>query len=137
MRPDRALGICEEAVRLSSSDDVVARLWSDQEGATRFANDAITQNVARRSATLRVRVAFGQRRAEVTTNRFDREAQREAVARAEAIARWTPEDPEHLPPAGPAVYRDVPQGLPGTADTGPDERAEAVARAVAEVGEEL
>jgi predicted Zn-dependent protease len=127
----RALEICRDAVACSTSDDVYAGLLASREGATRFANGAITQAVAHREATLRVRVAFGRRRAEVEVHRFDRDSLREAVARAEAIARLTPEDAEHLPPVEPSAYRDVPQGLPATADTDPADRAAAVARAVA------
>jgi predicted Zn-dependent protease len=136
MDAERALAICRQAVGFSSSDDAVATIHEDREGSTRFANNAITQNVAQRKTSLRVRVAFGKHRGEVTVNRLDDEAIRQAVARAESIARVTPEDEEHLPPVEPATYRDLPAGLSATAETTPADRAAGVARAVAAMGDD-
>ncbi|MCA9488322.1 MAG: TldD/PmbA family protein [Myxococcales bacterium] len=136
MDTSTAVEICRKAVSVSESDDVVAVVQLDRDGATRFANSAITQNVASRNGTLRVQVAFGQRRGVATVNAFDDESIRQAVTRAEAIARLAPEDTEHLPPVEPAAYRQLPQRAASTAATDPARRAEGVASAIAAVGDD-
>jgi predicted Zn-dependent protease len=133
MDRDTALDICRKAVGFASTDDALAVLRERRSGSTRFSNNVITQNVAERRADLTVRVAFGKQRGEVTSNRFDEESLRAAVARAEAIARVAPEDEEHLPPAEPDTFRDLPGEDPGTAEIGPGQRAEGVGAALSTV----
>ncbi|MCB9697657.1 MAG: TldD/PmbA family protein [Alphaproteobacteria bacterium] len=136
MDTSAAIEICRKAVAASESDDVLAVAQVDQDGSTRFANNAITQNVASRSGKLRVQVAFGRRRGVATVTGFDDASVRQAVARAEAIARLAPEDTEHLPPVEPARYRALPQGAASTAAADPARRADGVARAIAAIGDE-
>lgn len=134
MGPDEALGVCRRVVALAGTADVTARLTMVDEGATRFANSAITQNGARRAAALAVEVAFGQRRGEARIDRFDDEALREVVARATAIARLSPEDPEHLPPVAAGRYRELPGAAPASAAAGPMERALPIGAALRGLG---
>lgn len=135
MDASSTIEICRKAVAASTSDDVVATVQVDHDGSTRFANNAITQNVASRGGRLRVQVAFGQRRGEASVTGFDDESVRQAVARAEAIARLAPEDHEHLPPVEPSVYRALPLAVPSTFAADPARRADGVARAIAAVGD--
>jgi predicted Zn-dependent protease len=134
MDREQAMEIARKTVRLSRSNDVVAKIIDWKQGATRFANNVITQNVSEQRAWLTIRVAFGKRRGEVVVNRFDDETLAEAVKRAEAIAEVTPEDEEHLPPVGPGIYPEVPAGDPETAGVEPEDRAGAVARAISVAG---
>ncbi|MHC4471588.1 MAG: TldD/PmbA family protein [Planctomycetota bacterium] len=127
----QAMEVVRKAVSLSKSDDVVARLSEWSQGATRFANNVITQNVSDRRARLTVRVAFGKRRGEVVVNRFDDTTLADAVKRAEAIAEVTPEDDEHLPPVEPSEYAEVPAGDEATIELDPASRAEAVGGGIA------
>src|SRR5262249_33709588 len=70
---------------------------------TRFANNAIHQNVAEASAELRIRVVAGKRVAAVWTNRLDADGIAEAAGRASELARIAPENPRWagLPAAQP------------------------------------
>ncbi len=134
MDRERSLDICRKAVGFATGDDVVATLSASRLGSTRYSGNAITQNVAERRGSLTVRVAFGKQKGEVNVNRFDDDALRDAVARAEGIAKVTPEDEEHLPPIDPCDYRALPDGDADTIDLTPEARAEGVATIIDRVG---
>ena len=78
--------------------------------ATRFGENAITQNIGSASEQVAVTIAHGARRGSASTNKLDRDALAEMVARADAIARHAPEDPEHVPLPGPQEYLAMPPG---------------------------
>ena len=108
---------------------------AEQQALTRFANNAIHQNVAERSTHLSVRAAIDGRTARATTNRLDPDSIRAVVEQAVAITRLTEPDPD-LPPlagpeaaAGPAIQRY----FEATAHATPEERALAVAEAIGAV----
>jgi predicted Zn-dependent protease len=134
MDRENALALCRKAVGFATSDDVLVHLTETRQGSTRFSGNVITQNIAERRAGLTIRAAFGKCRGEVSVNDFADDALRDAVARAEAIAKVMPEDEEHLPPVDPAEYRDLPSAVEATADTGPTERALAVKSTIETVG---
>ena len=64
---------------------------------TRFANNAIHQNVAERSSQLSVRVQIDGRTARATTNRLDDASIRQVVEEAVALTRLQEPDPALLP----------------------------------------
>jgi predicted Zn-dependent protease len=118
----RALGIAD-------SEAIVSAGWS---ALTRFANNAIHQNVAERSGHLSVRLQIDGRTARATTNQFDDASIRQAVEDAAALTKLQEPDPALLPmsgtgfPACPPVNRYH----ESTAHVSPAERAEAVAEAI-------
>ena len=100
---------------------------------TRFANNAIHQNVAERSAFVSVRVQIDGRTARAGTNRLDEASLRGVVEEAAAITRLQEPDPDLPPMAEPAPLAQVARLFPATARLTPADRAAAVAEAVAEV----
>jgi predicted Zn-dependent protease len=116
----RALGVAEVEVLLAGSDDAL----------TRFANNAIHQNVAARGVNLSVRPVTDGRTARATTNRLDAEGIRNVVAESVAITRLTAPDPEMQPLAGPAECQPAEHWFEATAQVTPRERALAVAEAI-------
>jgi predicted Zn-dependent protease len=108
----------------SSGDDTTVSLHDQHAGTTRFANNQIVQNVDTRRGTLTVTVAFGKRRGSASTTDFTAGAIQDALARAERIARVSPEDPEYLPPPEARVFAARPTLRPETAAAGPARRLE-------------
>src|SRR5436305_11549932 len=98
---DNPATLLETALSHSRADQAEACFHETVEASTRFANNAITQNVAKREATLTVRSALGQRVGRATTNDLSPEGLRECVQRAEALARASEPDTEFLPLPGP------------------------------------
>ena len=134
--PDSAeaiFGQVVDAARAGGVTEVEAILASDTSALTRFANNAIHQNVSERNTQLSVRAVAGGRSARASTNRLDREAIRGVVEQAIAITRLTESDPELQPLADPAAYPEVSRWFESTACSTPAGRARAVAEAIGAV----
>ena len=133
MRAERCQEIFQQvadAARAQGVTEIEVILDAENQALTRFANNAIHQNVAERSAHLSVRPVIGGRTARASTNRFDGESIRGVVEQAIAIARLTAPDPDLPPLAGPADYPGVNRRFEATARATPEERALAVAEAI-------
>jgi PmbA protein len=133
MRTDDLFGQVLDAARARGVADVEAIIASESQALTRFANNAIHQNVAEQSRHLSIRVAIDGRTARASTNRLDRDSIAAVVEEAIAITRLTEPDPELLPLAEPAPYQTAPRHFEATAQATPQERALAVAEAIASV----
>jgi predicted Zn-dependent protease len=119
-----------DAARAHGVTEIEAIIAGSSEALSRFANNAIHQNVAERATHLSVRPVIDGRTARASTNRLDRDAIRDVVEQAIAIARLTEPDPDLPPLAGPADYQGVERWFEGTARAAPEERARAVAQAI-------
>src|SRR5262249_27474392 len=82
-----------EAKRLKGAEAEVT-LSVTRAANTRFARSEITSTGDSDDTTLDIHVAYGKRHASVTVNQLDQLSLRQAVARAAALARIAPEDPE-------------------------------------------
>jgi predicted Zn-dependent protease len=131
-----------DRIRKQSSADEVEVLFSGGRFAlTRFANNAIHQNVAEQNHGVSVRTVFGGRTARATTNKFDDESLRTVVRSSEGLARVQHPDPDLLPmlrpeeAGGAAVGGPRSKSLPSrhfeqTAVIPPELRAEGVRKIV-------
>lgn len=117
---DRSGSVLDQALSLSSADETTAALEERRSAATRFSDNAISQNVVKETATLSVRVAFGRRCGQASTSRLDADGVREAVERAASAARSAPEDPEHVELPGPQDYPRVDAFRASTAEASPE-----------------
>jgi PmbA protein len=124
------------AARALGVTQVEAIVSQETQALTRFANNAIHQNVAERSTQLSVRPVIEGRTARATTNRLDAEGIRAVVAEAIAITRLTEPDADLLPLAEPESIAAVQRHFPSTAEATPEERARAVAAAIDAVAAE-
>jgi predicted Zn-dependent protease len=108
------------------SDPAEVLLSIDDSALTRFANNAIHQNVAERNATLTVRILIGKRKGVATTNRLDPASLDAVVEKARAYAAASTEDPDAVGLSEPSSYQPV-QGYDTlTAEYSPAARAQAV-----------
>ena len=113
--------------------DIEAIIAGGERALTRFANNAVHQNVTERTVHLSIRPVFEGRTARASTNRLDSNGIREVVEAAIAITRLTERDPELLSLTHPARPREVNRFFAATARATPEERAAAVAEAIAAV----
>jgi predicted Zn-dependent protease len=126
MTEPEAQAILDRTLAHATADHTQVTLSGFTQGATRFANNAITQNIAKAQVHLQVQAAFGQRVGTASGNSWDEASLSDLVRRAEEIARQSAPDTEYLPPPGPAAYRDIPAYDEATAACTPAERAERV-----------
>lgn len=126
--------LLERALALSEADETEVVYSAADEALTRFAHNAIHQNVAERDASLEVRAVLGTRLGAATTNDLSDAGLERAVRTACGLARHVPENPEW--PGLP-----LPQPYPETSPAY-DERVAALcadplarARVIADLGE--
>jgi len=129
-RCQEVFGHVSAAARALGVADVEAMVAAGSSALTRFANNAIHQNVAERNANLSVRVQIDGRTARATTNRLDRSSIREVVEEAAAITKLQAPDPDLLPLAEPEDAPHVARLFEDTARLTPADRAQAVAGAI-------
>jgi PmbA protein len=103
------------------------------EALTRFANNAIHQNVAEQTRTLSVRVVVGKATARASTNRVDREGIRAAAQQACEMARASGPSPEFAVIASPTKVPLVKRYDEATETMSARSRAEAVREMIAAV----
>jgi PmbA protein len=119
-----------DAARQMGVDDVETLMAAGSSALTRFANNAIHQNVADRSGYLSVRVLMDGRTARASTNILDEESIRRVVEEAVAITRLQEPDAGLLPLAEPEPAAETDRWFHSTARVTPSERAQAVAEAI-------
>jgi PmbA protein len=93
---------------------------------TRFANNAIHQNVAEHGVTISIRAVLDGRTARATTNRLDEDSLRAAIEASLSLAHSQPKDPLLLPMLGKQRYRRVNRFIKRTAALTAEDRAQAV-----------
>lgn len=124
---DRVVGVALEA---ATAEHTFVSVSDERGGTTRFANNQVTQNVNTRRRSVNVSAAFGQQRGSASTTELSDDAVRDAVRRAEAIARVSPADPEFQPPLPPQKYPVLATLRADTAAAGPGARLAAAATAI-------
>src|SRR6266849_5713418 len=95
---------------------------------TRFANNAIHQNVAEHGLTVSIRAVADGRTARTTTNRIDEDSLRAAIETSLSLAHSQPGDPRLLPMPAKQRYRAVNRFIKPTAALSAEARARTVRR---------
>jgi PmbA protein len=124
--------VVENVLRLAESagaEEAEVHLDETESSLTRFANNAIHQNVAEQGLHVSIRTVVDGRTARATTNRLDENSLRDAIEASMSLAHSQPKDPGLLPLPGKQTYRKVNRFVAATAALTPQERARAVRKA--------
>jgi PmbA protein len=131
--PERELRrIIETVLRLAKftgAEETEVQVDEVAGALTRFANNAIHQNVAEHGLTVSIRTVAEGRTARATTNRIDEDSLRAAIEASISLAYSQPKDPRLLPMPGKQRYRTVDRFIKTTAALSAEDRARAVRRA--------
>src|SRR5437763_15898635 len=84
---EQAGSIFDRVRNFSSADEVEVLFSGGRFALTRFANNAIHQNVAEENHVISVRSIFSGRTARAVTNRFDDESLRRVVVASETLSK--------------------------------------------------
>ena len=114
---------------IAGADETEVQIDETIDALTRFANNAIHQNVAEHGITVSIRTVVDGRTARATTNRLDEDSLFAAVKSSLQLAHSQPKIPGLLPMPGKQHYRAVNRFTNQTAAVSPEERARAVKRA--------
>ena len=115
--------------KISGADETEVHLDETIEALTRFANNAIHQNVAEHGITVSVRTVVDGRTARATTNRLDQDSLRTAVESSLQLAHSQPRNRNLLPMPGKQHYLPVQRFSSETAALSAEARARAVKQA--------
>lgn len=129
--------LAEQALAASRADQTEVLLSVTHAALTRFANNAIHQNVAESDTALTVRAALGKRVGVASGNQVTPEIAAQVVERALEIARLQVENPDFPGLPAPRPPARVDGYFTATAECAPRTRAEAVGaicRRAAEAG---
>jgi len=130
----QAADLFEKIKRHSTADEVEVLFYGTSNALTRFANNAIHQNVAEENVVVSVRTSFDGRTARATTNKFDDESLNRVVQASESLAKVQQPDPDLLAmpdPSDAGTREALPaRHFPQTAALTPLERAEVVKKMV-------
>jgi PmbA protein len=131
--PERDLRkIIDDVLQLAEpteADQTEVHVEEVDDSLTRFANNAVHQNVAEHGLTVSVRTVLDGRTARATTNRVDEDSLRGAIEASLSLAQSQPKIPNLLPMSRKQRYRKVSRFLPQTAALTPQDRARAVRKA--------
>jgi PmbA protein len=131
--PERQLQqIIETVLRLAKTigvEETEVHLDEVADALTRFANNAIHQNVAEHGLTVSIRTVYEGRTARATTNRIDEDSLRSAIEASLSLASSQPPNPLLLPVPGRQTYCAIRRFVKQTAAVTPEERAREVRRA--------
>src|SRR5262249_44527958 len=115
--------------KVAGSDETEVQLDETIDALTRFANNAIHQNVAEQGTTVSVRTVVDGRTARATTNRLDQDSLQKAVESSLELAHSQPKNPNLLPMPAKQRYGAVNRFSRETAAPSPEVRARAVRQA--------
>jgi predicted Zn-dependent protease len=130
--PDRALELLQSVLALVPADEAEATLLVEDQSLTRFANNAIHQNVAQSNVQLAVRAIVAGGVGLALSNRHDSEGQRRVAEQAAALARLQPPDSEFPGLPSATEIRPAMTFFEETASVTPAQRAAAVRSVVDE-----
>ncbi len=128
---EEARKIMERALSFSTADACEINLNGSESGNIRYARNTVSTAGHRSNQTLVVQSNFGKRMGTATIDEFDDESLRRVVARAEELAKLSPENPEFMPPLGPQKYDPSITYVQETADITPEYRAEVANSSIA------
>ena len=115
--------IAEKIIKESSGDETVVYFMSYNRHYTRFAENRITQNMARDVTEINIEVHFGTRKGSAATTSLNYEDIKNTLKRAEQIARHSPEDPEYVPPLEPVKIKNIERFYEETLNLTPENKA--------------
>jgi predicted Zn-dependent protease len=101
---EECAALTHRVLSFATADETRVTIESTLRSNTRFADNQISTCGDDVNATITIRSTFGKRSASVTTNKASDTDLAAAVKNAEAIARLSAENSEHMPELGPQRY---------------------------------
>lgn len=121
---EEARKIMEKALSFSKADACEINISGSESGNIRYARNTVSTAGHRSNQTLAVQSNFGKRSGTATIDEFDDASLKKVVARAEELAKLSPENPEFMAPLGPQNYDASVTFNEATANITPEFRAE-------------
>lgn len=129
---EQAKALLIKVLSYSKANECEINISGSDGGNIRYARNSVNTSGAVSSTQLVVTSAYGKKSGVATINEYDDASIEKVVRRSEELAQLAPENPEYMSLLGPQTYGpDAPTFSPITANVGPKERADAVAKSLA------
>jgi predicted Zn-dependent protease len=127
---EEAKSLTDRVLKLSKAEECFVSVSGGRSANIRFARNEVTTSGDTDDVTISVRSSFGKRSGASSVNQFDDESLERCVRQAEEIARFAPEDPEHVAALPPQQYGAIDAWSEETAELPPERRAEVAKKAI-------
>jgi PmbA protein len=127
MGKNQLVEIADQALALSSADQTEVLISATDEHLTRFAANAIHQNVSETNVSVRIRATFGKKVGVASGNALSKADLRKTVQAAETVARFQQDNPDFRSLPAPLPLREADAYVKETAACTPETRARGVA----------
>src|SRR5439155_592741 len=121
--PRRIADTVLHLLKSTAAEDTEVHVDEVANALTRFANNAIHQNVAEHGLTVSIRTVVDSRTARATTNRIDEDSLRATIEASLSLAHSQPKVPNLLPMPGKQRYPTVNRFVKKTAALSAEDRA--------------
>ena len=122
---EEAKQILEKTLSYSNADACSVSLRGGKDGNIRYARNTVSTSGITSNFSLVINSSFGKKSGTVTLNELEENKIKDAVKRAEELAKLSPENPEWMPPLGPQTYDEAKTYFEETANIKPEFRANA------------
>lgn len=123
---DKLKQLADAALSRSKAEQTEVVIRAMDTALSRFANNAIHQNVFESNVTVRVRVILGKRTGVAESNDISVEGVHRAADMARAIAQLQPENLQNAPLPPPLAAQNIDAYVAQTAECSPEMRARAI-----------
>ena len=120
---EQAETIVQKILSASKADAIRVLINGGRSSNLRFARNTATTSGTSDNISLSVTATFGKKSGTYSFNQYDDKTLKEAVEKAEELAKLAPEDPEYVPPLPPQKYPEVRAHNRSTAEINPDYRS--------------
>jgi len=127
MARQQLVEIADQALALSGADQTEVLISATDEHLTRFAANAIHQNVSETDVSVRIRATFGKKVGVASGNALSKADLQKVVKAAETVARSQQDNPDFHSLPAPLPLREADAYVQETAACTPETRARAVA----------
>ncbi len=128
---DDAKKLTDRILSFSKAESAFVSINLTDRANLRFARNTATTSGAATQIQIAITASFGKRSTTVTVAQLDDESLRRACARAEDVAKVSPENPEAMPVLGPQTYTPTKPYFDDAAQASPEWRAAAAETAIA------
>ena len=118
--------LCDKLLTLTKADDARVSVSSEDVSHLRFAANSFTTNGHAEEVGASITVWIDKKRGSASAGDLEESSLRQAVARAEELARIAPVDKEYLPSLGAQTYKPSGGYAEATVNLSLDERARAI-----------
>lgn len=127
---DQAKQLVEKVLSFSTAGDCAVTVGALDLAQTRFAANSITTSGKSSGIAINISVTKDRRTGAIATNETEDGALRAAVARAEELASFAPQDPEYVEPLAPRQYPETSSFDEATSRAGQPEMVPGVKAAI-------